>query len=135
MIGRERFQSLISSHANFVPDPVTSLQQSEDAQTLLVGSLDSTVRLIDKSNGGLLSDYKGHHNQTYRISSLFGHSQRTILSGSEDGRILAWDLANGNVLQDIKAHSDRVVSSLTFHPKLPQMVSCGVDGNIIIWTA
>lgn len=45
-----------------IGEPVTSVQLSHDGNCILASSLDSTVRLLDKSNGELLSDFRGHKN-------------------------------------------------------------------------
>ncbi len=101
---------------------------------MLVSSLDSAIRLLDKSNGGLLTTFKGHQNEDYRIPSVFGEKDQYIVSGSENGRIYMWDVMTGSVLREVRAHSDRVVSGVAFHPSKSQMTSCGVDGNIVFWT-
>ena len=45
-------------HANKTPDPVTSLTPTKQSDSLLVSSLDSALRLMDKPDGKLLKAYK-----------------------------------------------------------------------------
>lgn len=69
-----------------------SVTQSHDGNCTLVSTLDSTVRLFDKSNGELLSTYKGHANQKYKVDSALTNTDAYVISGSEDGSVCFWDL-------------------------------------------
>ena len=109
--------------------PVTSLRQTKDGNTLLVSSLDSTIRLIDKANGALLQSYKGHVNKNYRIRSCLGLHDAYVVSGSEDGHIYAWDLLEGKVVEKVKdAHSKKVASAVVVNDVKKEWLSAGVDG-------
>lgn len=114
---------------------MTSMQQTRDAQTLLVSTLDSTIRLLDNANGGLLAEYKGHLNQDYRVPAVFDESEEFVISGSEDGRVLIWDHVSGKKVHDIPAHHGKVISGLAVHPKGIQMITCGGDGEICLWNS
>ena len=92
------------------------------------------IRLLDKSNGGLLKDYKGHTSSNYRIPSVFNSSEEFVITGSEDGRCLVFDTVTGKVLKELACHTGKVVSGLTCHPKSSAMITCGGDGDIILWT-
>ncbi|KAG5518675.1 hypothetical protein PMAC_002644 [Pneumocystis sp. 'macacae'] len=98
----------------------------------------SKIRLIDKCNGGLLQTFEGHVNSEYRVRSCFGQIEKVVISGSEDGRICAWDLLEGKLiyqLQSTSKNSQRsCISCVAFHPKKNQMLSCGVNGEIAVWT-
>jgi len=59
---------------------------------VLASSLDDTVRLMDRANGGLLNAYKGHVNNKYKIRSCLSNSDAHVIAGSEDGKIYIWDL-------------------------------------------
>ena len=58
----------------------------------MASSLDDTIRLMDRANGGLLNAYKGHKNHQYKIRSCLSNSDAHVISGSEDGKIYMWDL-------------------------------------------
>lgn len=74
--------------------PVTSVVPTADAQTYLVQSLDSTIRLMDAQNGKLLNTFKGHVNDAYRSRACFGHAEASVVSGDEQGCVWAWDLVD-----------------------------------------
>ncbi|CCJ29548.1 unnamed protein product, partial [Pneumocystis jirovecii] len=121
-------------YTDVIGQPVTSVQQSNDGNCLLISTLDSKIRLIDKCNGGLLQTFEGHVNSEYRVRSCFGQTEKMIISGSEDGRICVWDLLEAKLiyqLQSAPKNSQRsCISCVTFHPKKNQMLSCGVNGEI-----
>lgn len=75
-------------------DPVTSVVPTLDGQTLLVATLDAKVRLLDRTNGGVLNTFAGHVNGSYRTRACFGHAEASVVAGDEDGRIWAWDLVD-----------------------------------------
>ncbi len=73
-------------------EPVTCVSFTKDGQCMLVSSMDSTIRLLDKDSGELLWEYAGHKNIEYRIDSCMNHNDTHVVSGSEDGKICFWDL-------------------------------------------
>lgn len=118
-----------------IGQPITSIQQSSDGQTLLVSSLDSTIRLMDSMDGAMLNSFIGHTNSSYRIPSIFGSDESYVVSGSEDGRVVLWDAVTGQVRADVLAHAGKVISGLSIHAKTNQMLTCGGDGDIVLWTS
>lgn len=118
--------------------PVTSVRQSADGGALLVASLDSTVRLMDKTNGGLLQAYKGHHNTEYRTKCAFAGAEEWVFAGDEEGMVWVWDLVGGGVREKVR-HGGKVVTSVAWQPGMPggrmpgQWVSTGTDGRVIVW--
>jgi len=114
-------------------DPITSVWQSYDNNCILVSTLDSTIRLFDKANGGLLQTFKGHVNTEYRIRSCLGAADKYVVSGSEDGRFMTWDLVSGKVVAQEPAHDGRVVTCVSYHPTKRQALTSGVDGFVTVW--
>lgn len=110
-------------------EPITSVQQTRDGNAILVSTLDSTIRLMDKGNGKMLQSYKGHTNGDYRIRSCLGLADAVVVSGSEDGQIYAWDLLEGSVIQTLGAHDGKVVSAVAFNAARKEWASAGVDGK------
>lgn len=88
---------------------VTSLKRTRDGKGLLVGSLDSRIRLMDREGGGLLKAYKadGWRNDEFRVRSCFGGNERWVLCGNEEvkgahGEVVVWDILTGSVVERIK---------------------------------
>lgn len=110
-------------------ESITSIQQTKDGNAILVSTLDSTIRLMDKGNGHLLQTYRGHKNTEYRIRSRLGLADSVVFSGSEDGFLYAWDLLEGKVVQRMEAHGGKVASAVACNSVRKEWASAGVDGE------
>lgn len=115
-----------------VGHPVTSLRLTKDEKMLLVGCLDSTVRLFDRYDGRLLGQFKGHTSRDYPIQCLFDNKDVTALSGSEDGYFYWWDVETGRLLQSQKAHYGRCVT-VDYHPNEDRILTASSDETIKLW--
>lgn len=94
---------------------VTSLQRTYDGKGVLVGGLDSSVRLMDRDGGGLLKLYKGEgwKNEEFRLRSTFGGMDRWVLCGNEelkdeDGEVVVWDTMTGKIAERLRINSPKV---------------------------
>lgn len=116
---------------------VTSVYPTKQADSMLVGTLDSTLRLFDKTNGKLLQAFKDSTftNTTYRLRSVLCMNDSAALCGSEDGQIFAWDILDGKLLHKVR-HTEGsgstkkdVVSAVTFNDLRKEWASAGGDGE------
>jgi mitogen-activated protein kinase organizer 1 len=114
--GRVRYYDLRMGRleTDVVGTSVTSLQRTRDGNGVLVGGLDSSVRLMDRDGGGLLKAYKGEwfKNDEFRMRSAFGGNERWVLCGNEevkgdDGEVLVWDTLSGNVVERIRVEGSK----------------------------
>lgn len=120
-----------TSLMEMLADPITSVQQTRDGNAVLVSTLDSTIRLMDKGNGQLLQSYKGHTNKDYRIRSCLGMADSIVISGSEDGKLYAWNLLDGKVIETLEAHGGKVGSAVACNGVKKEWASGGVDGECL----
>lgn len=136
--------------ADVIGHPCTSLSVTKKGTELLVSSLDSTVRLMDRTNGQLLKTYSDDAfvNKDLRVRSTLGLNDSVVISGSDNGMIFAWDVLGGEALHRFK-HSEMrevkgkglaqatgkrdVVSAVTFCKTRREWVSAGGDGSVIVW--
>jgi len=93
---------------------VTSLCLSRDGRTVLVGTLDSKVRLMDREGGACLKTYgdAGWRNEELRVQSVLGGKERFVIAGDEltapgaegevDGRVWVWDVLTGKMVAKIR---------------------------------
>ncbi|ELU42555.1 nuclear mRNA splicing protein [Rhizoctonia solani AG-1 IA] len=95
--------------SDFIGPPISSISPSIDNQTLLVCTLDSKLRLMDRANGQMLNTFSGHISNDYRTHACFGHGEGSVLCGDEQGKIWEWDLL------------DVCLIGLTFIQKLTQV--------------
>jgi mitogen-activated protein kinase organizer 1 len=120
--------------------PVTSLSTTRRADGILVGTLDSTLRLLDSNTGKLLQAFKGSDehmfaNQNFRLKSTLAINDGVVLSGTEDGRVLGWDVISGQVKWDVE-HDNRpkdadkraVVGAVAECPSRDEWCSAGGNG-------
>lgn len=115
-------------------EPVTSVQQTRDSNALLVSTLDSTIRLLDKGNGQLLQSYTGHQNKDYRVRATLAFGDSLVISGSEDGSVYAWDLLEGTVVEKLPTHAGNVISSVAANKgsgSRREWASSGGDGEFV----
>ena len=114
-------------------EPITSVQQTRDKNAILVSTLDSTIRLMDKANGQLLQSFKGHRNTDFRIRFGLGFADAVVISGSEDGQLFAWDVLEGTVIERLHAHAGKVASAIACNGARKEWASAGVDGELCFW--
>ncbi|KAN0061612.1 hypothetical protein ACQY0O_006460 [Thecaphora frezii] len=81
--------------SDLIDVPVASVRPSRNDSSLLVASLDSTVRLLDTDNGECLQSFKGHAHKQYRCTAVFTAQEDGVVMGDEEGRIHVWDLVTG----------------------------------------
>lgn len=87
---------------------------------------------MDKANGQLLQNYKGHMNTDFRIRSRLGLADAAVISGSEDGQIYTWNLLDGTVIQRLDAHARKVASAVACNGARQEWASAGVDGKFCL---
>ncbi len=131
--------------------PCTSLAVSQKGTEVLVGALDSSIRLMDRVNGELLRTYRDDAfvNKDLRIRSTLGLNDSVVISGSEDGMVFVWDIMGGEYLHQFK-HSEMrevhgnggmakaagkkdVVSAVAFCKTRREWCSAGGDGSVVVW--
>ncbi|KAH7665775.1 Purine permease plant protein [Dioscorea alata] len=118
-IGRELVDDL--------KQPANCVSLSNDTNCILASCLDSTLRLLDRSSGELLQEYKGHTCKSFKMDCCLTNFDAHVTSGSEDGFIYFWDLADASVVSKFRAHAS-VVTSVSYHPKDSCMITSSVDG-------
>jgi len=123
-------------------ESITSITTTLQGDSVVVSSLDSTLRLLDRSNGKLLQSYKhtDYTNTTYRIRSTLTAKDSVVLSGSEGVYIYAWDVVSGEMLQRVDHYaaqdpastrnSKRVVSAVAHKKRDTEWASASGDGEL-----
>ncbi|KAI1290379.1 WD repeat domain-containing protein 83 [Halotydeus destructor] len=113
--------------------PVGSVMFTKDGQSLLVNTINSRVKVIDKFTGEVLAEFKGHNNQKYKVEGNLISNDSIVVSGSEDGQIYMWNLIEGSITGKLFHEGHRVVHSLDTHPSGKELVSAS-EGSIYLWT-
>ncbi|PKY03850.1 WD domain protein [Aspergillus campestris IBT 28561] len=123
--GRARIYDVRTGHAtvDVLGQPVTSVRCSTDGNALLVSTLDSRIRVLDRSDGKLLKAVGGrtgatkeeeggeepeYRNTEMRMRTVFAQGDAVVLSGSEgtakqQAHVFAWDVVSGEVVACLPA--------------------------------
>ncbi|KAE8734942.1 Detected protein of confused Function [Hibiscus syriacus] len=112
--------------------PVNCISKSNDGNCILASCLDSCIRILDRSTGELLQEYKGHACKSYKMDCFLTNSDAHVIGGSEDGSIFFWDLVDAFVVSKFRAHPS-VVTSVSYRPKENCMITSSVDGSVRVW--
>lgn len=77
-----------ASVTSIIPSP------NNPKDSLLIGTLDSQIRLMDRSNGKMLNTFSDPEfmYRSYRSQVAFGHGEGFVLAGDEEGKLWAWDV-------------------------------------------
>lgn len=123
---------------DLMPTSITCATFSNDGACLLISALDSTLRLLDKTDGALLASYTGGHKcSDYAVECTPTHNDQYVMCGSEDGRVAVYDLLSGDILQQLQhpqPFRSAVIQSLSHHPKEPELLTAS-EGKVYLWTA
>ena len=80
--------------------PVGNVAVSGDGNCLLAATLDDSLALIDRADGGKLQTYTGHGhaNRSARVGCCFSHDDAHVVAGDEGGGVTIWDLVRTRAL-------------------------------------
>ena len=130
-------------------DAVNSVAISPDAQTLVSGSNDKTIKVWNLKTGKEIHTLTGHSSAVYNLNNkqvshfLTGHSGavysvaispdgKTLISGSSDEKIKVWNLSTGQELCTLTGHSDNV-NTVAFSSDGQLLVTGSNDSTIKVW--
>ncbi|ENN76268.1 hypothetical protein HUJ04_002420 [Dendroctonus ponderosae] len=104
---------------------------------ILSGSVDGCARRYDLRNGKCDEDfvggtYTGHKIDSFTIESEVITNDNYILSGSVDGNVWCWDLVSGEVKYKYTHERNKVVQSISVHPKKDAFLSASTN-TIKLW--
>ncbi|KAF1996977.1 WD40 repeat-like protein [Amniculicola lignicola CBS 123094] len=150
--GRVRSYDIRSGNCtvDVIGHSITSVAVTKAGTEMLVSTLDSGLRLMDRGNGQLMREYRdaGFVNEEFRSKSAFGSNESVVMGGSDDGIVYVWDLEDGEVLHrfkhstmqkmrtkenDKKTGKNDIVSAVAFCPTRNEWASAGGDGNVVVW--
>ena len=112
---------------------VSSVKFTRDGQCILASCVGQSLKLMDKTNGEMLSEFKGHVNKDYKLDSCLDHTDQLVISGSEDSKVYLWDLVTGEVVGKLDHGANTgTVHSLAVHPARSMLVAAQ-RGTVTVW--
>lgn len=119
---------------DYFEDPVTSIHLLKDSKTIVVSTLNSTIRLMDRERNIMLQKFTGHQTLNYRSHISMSFDEAQVLCGDEDGLLWAWDLESGmkNTRLSFEAHQKHL-TWVECHPKENLFLTAGADGFTRLW--
>jgi RNA polymerase sigma factor (sigma-70 family) len=116
--------------------PISKVVLSQDGNTLVAGSEDTTICLWDlktrKQIRKLIHDRAAGYSYGGVESLALSPDRRVLASGGSDHVIRLWDLDSGKLLRKIAGHKWWVVA-LAFSPDGKTLASGSWDGTIRLW--
>jgi mitogen-activated protein kinase organizer 1 len=73
---------------------ITDCHFSSEGKCILANTLANKLLLLDKQSGNVLSEYKGHKSEKYKVQCSFNNDDGYVLCGSEDGNVFCWDIVD-----------------------------------------
>ncbi|EPQ31770.1 uncharacterized protein PFL1_01102 [Pseudozyma flocculosa PF-1] len=129
--------------SDLVDVPISSIRPSRNETSLLVASLDSTVRLFDTETGECLQSFTGHKHGQYRCRAVLTTEEDAVVMGDEEGKLHVWDLVSRHRREVIprdagaagKAHPKGILWT-EINPLAEngnEVATAGADGTVKIW--
>ncbi|NWX94730.1 WDR83 protein, partial [Nothoprocta pentlandii] len=146
-------------YSDYVGSPVTCVCFTKDGQCVLVASLASPLRLLDKDTGEMLGEYGrlcgdaggtrgghggtptspacprrrycGHRSSACRLDCVLSERDAHVGCASEDGAVYLWDLVEGSLALRLPV-GQGAVQALAFHPTRPVLLAA-TGGTLQLW--
>ena len=109
---------------------VLSIALSPTKKTVLTGSNDNKVRLLDISTGILIKTFEKHKAPIRAVA--FSHTGETALTGSDDKKVRLWDLNTGKSLKKFKGHTSGIYS-VALNPTETIIFTGSDEGKAFLW--
>ncbi len=123
--GRESLSMVASFRTSF-----NAARFVENANQILVGGTDQSLRLIDIASSEVLGQFEGHKDEVTCIA--VAETARKCVSGATDGGVLLWDLQRPARAEREVGHSDDVNSVAVSGDGLFAS-SASHDRSVVVW--
>ena len=109
---------------------VKAVDISPDAQFLVSGSVDKTVKIWELAKGTLLYNLQAHSQEVWSVAT--SPDGNILASGGGDGKITLWEIGTGSWLRTLEGNSGWVMS-VAFSPDGRTLASGSQKGTISLW--
>lgn len=119
--------------SDHIGEPVVSMDLTADSKSLIVGTLDSKIRLWNILLGEELNVYEGHENNKYMIRSKLSKDNSFFVTGSENGKVYFYQFLDSDPCMKLPAHSG-TVSCVDLNRKNGALLTSSHDKTLKLWT-
>jgi WD40 repeat protein/DNA-binding XRE family transcriptional regulator len=102
-----------------------------DGATVLGGTREGPILLLDALSGKLLRTLQGHVNRVWR--AVYAPDSKTAFTSGLDGTVRQWDLTTGRELRRFTGHVDTENLVLSYDGRI--LLTGGSDGTAALWDA
>lgn len=127
--------------ADTLPAPITSVCPSRRDTSVVVATLDSTVRLLDTRDGSLLQTYSGHQHVSLRCRAALTTQEDGVIAGDEQGSLLGWDMVSSERVPIGPKHAAAHAKPILWLEANPdttltstEIVTASADGTVKVWS-
>ena len=123
--------------SDVLPAPITSVASSRLGTSVLVATLDSTVRLLDTRDGTLLQSYSGHKHESYRCKAVFAAEEDGVVAGDEQGNLVGWDTVSAERVAVGGSAAAKPILWVESNPDASsgqEIVAASADGVVNVWS-
>ena len=110
---------------------VWSLAITPNAQTIVSGGQDATIRLWDFSSGKELHKFVGHEGPIYNMV-MMQDGKHLVSVADKDLAVKIWDIQNHELVSSLAPNSAHVIA-VTVSPDQRYIATGGEDGFVRIW--
>jgi len=123
--GIAKLERTFTAHHNIV----TSVRFSPDDSTLVTSSVDSTIKIWNKSSGIILREIKHPVAIAYMDISRDG---KYAVTGGYDSKVRIWNLMDGSLVKEFADHTG-TIWTVAFSEDGSKIASSGDDAIVKIW--
>jgi WD40 repeat protein len=116
--------------------PIHGLAFAPDGQTLVAGTGEGRVVVLDARTGAVQGNWTGHRPGTRVVSVAFARDGKTVATSGFDGAVRLWQVFSGQELFSLAEFKD-AVEPLVFSPdgrSLAAAVRSGSRSDVYVWT-
>ncbi|KAG0715759.1 Coatomer subunit beta' [Chionoecetes opilio] len=124
-------QQVFEGHSHYVMQIVIN---PKDNNTFASASLDHSVRVWQLGSPQPNFTLYDHKRGVNCVDFYHGGDKPYLISGGDDSLVKIWDYQNKTCVQTLEGHSQNV-SSVSFHPELPIILTGSEDCTVRVWHA
>jgi WD40 repeat protein/tRNA A-37 threonylcarbamoyl transferase component Bud32 len=109
---------------------INTVAISPDGQTLAIGNVSGTLKLLDVVSGTLMQRLEGQDVQTRSVA--FSPDGKSVVGGGYGNTVKIWDAETGALKRTLSGHSNEI-TAVAFSPDGKTVASGSFDNTVRLW--